>query len=414
MKDGDSSGRRAAGTGAGAAEARQPGRPWAGGEPTASRDLSAAIAEECGAGPDWPQVNRPFWRGRTVLVTGASGFKGSWLAEALLRCDARVVGVVRPKSQPASFYFRGDLARRMDTACVDVSDARAVLELINSVRPDVIFHLAAMSTVPVCRRDPTRAFEVNVLGALHVLDACRRLAIVEKLLVCSTDHVFGQPDRDDAGQGFAEDEPLGHGSPYDSSKVMMEIAVRSFVESYAKALPEVVLSRCTNVFGPGDENQRRIVPEFVGSALWHGRISPRYPLTRRQYLGVLDVAEGYMKAVELPGARGLLPIRHFAPRGHAASGGEGATLSARDLAHEIAAVAASRDRSVVVDAGGRMGDFAPGEARTLALDSGRTRRELRWEPRCDFRRTLSATFRWYEELLAGGMSAATDARGAPE
>src|SRR5437868_12342971 len=171
------------------------------------------------------KVNNFNWKGRKVLVTGASGFKGSWLCAALLRLGAEVYGTIRNIRNPLSAYRLLDLDKNVVKVSADISDRQQVYDLLNSVEPDVIFHLAAKALVPVSLRDPRRTFDVNIMGTLNFIEASRKLKVSNRLLVCSTDHVFGNVEpaelpRDENGKivGFAEKDRVSYGGPYDTSK----------------------------------------------------------------------------------------------------------------------------------------------------------------------------------------------------
>jgi CDP-glucose 4,6-dehydratase len=131
------------------------------------------------------------WSGKKVLVTGASGFKGSWLCKVLHKLGADVYGITRQVLNPISSYNLLELEETIVKVPADITVPRQVFDVLNNIAPDVIFHLAAKAQVPVALRDPIRTFDVNVMGTLNILEACRKYAVAEKLLIVSTDHVFG-------------------------------------------------------------------------------------------------------------------------------------------------------------------------------------------------------------------------------
>jgi len=242
------------------------------------------------------------WQGQKVLVTGASGFKGSWLCGILVNLGAEVYGTVRNRIHPESPYELLDLHDEIVEASADISDRQQVFDLINSIQPTVIFHLAAKAIVPVALSDPRRAFEVNVLGTVNILEACRTLRrpnrrVCERLLICSTDHVFGHVDPAALpARGFDERTRVSYGGPYDTSKAAMELMVRSYHYSFWAELPAVGITRCANVFGLGDTNARRVIPYFISSAKDTGKVDLQYNLNGRQFIYVTDAIVGYIKA----------------------------------------------------------------------------------------------------------------------
>lgn len=237
------------------------------------------------------------WSNKRVLVTGASGFKGSWLCAALLRLGAKVYGTVRNHQSPTSAFTVLGLEGRIVAINADISDRQAVYDMVNTTEPDVIFHLAAKALVPVALRDPRRAFDININGTMNILEACRKLRVASRVLVCSTDHVFGDVTPDELPNGgFPEKSRVSYGGPYDTSKAAMELMTRCFHHTYWSELPAIGITRCANVFGYGDTNPRRIVPLFLGAATAKGVIPLKYRKSGRQFLHVTDAISGYIRA----------------------------------------------------------------------------------------------------------------------
>jgi CDP-glucose 4,6-dehydratase len=348
------------------------------------------------------EISRGFWDGRTVLVTGASGFKGSWLCEILTCVGARVTGTVRSRSHRLSFYTVRQLGDRTDAAYVDITNARDVMDLVNTTNPSVIFHLAAKALVPVCKREPLLAYSTNLMGTLNILEACRRLQIVDKLIICSTDHVFGNPPEITEETKFNEDSPLRHSGPYDTSKAAMEMAVRSYIETYRGDLPALGITRCANVFGPGDVNQRRIIPDFIREAQTKNRIRPWYLKNRRQYIYILDAILGYIKAAERISKNESVSAFHFAIEEYKINGVTKSSVSSVELAEVVASIARKYACPVTVDESQKKADFAPGENRFQALDCTRTKHTLGWNTQFGLDDGLELTYQWQDKILKGG------------
>jgi CDP-glucose 4,6-dehydratase len=346
-------------------------------------------------------VDRGFWRKQRVLVTGASGFKGSWLCDVLALLGAQVLGTVRSRTHRHSYFNQRRLWERIDTAEVDVGRFPHVKTLINTVSPTIVFHLAAKALVSTCKREPLLAFNTNLMGTLNILEACRQLRIVDKLIICSTDHVFGDPPDITDSVRFADDAPIRHSGPYDTSKAAMELAVRSYAETYKDTLPAIAITRCSNVFGPGDVNQRRIIPEFILSALEDGEVGWEYPGNRRQYIFVLDAIGGYIRAAEIPDKYSPPPVYHFSIEEYGPRGQE-SSLSVANLAAMVCRAAeACGNRNVVTTDRHQKASFAPNENRFLALDCRTTRERLQWKPRWSLQEGLIATYRWHAAIAEG-------------
>jgi CDP-glucose 4,6-dehydratase len=351
------------------------------------------------------QISGMNWKNAKVLVTGASGFKGGWLCATLLRLGAQVYGTVRNQHHPLSAFEIFGIDDKVVKVDADISDKQQVYDLVNSIEPVVIFHLAAKALVPVSLRDPRRTFEVNFMGTLNLLQACRALRICSRILICSTDHVFGniEPDELPAG-GFDERSRVSYGGPYDTSKAAMELMVRCYHYSYWEKLPAIGISRCANVFGFGDTNQRRVIPLFIQSAVRDRLIPLKYRLSGRQFIHISDSISGYIKAAsslnegsayekearKRPESRMLFtPTFHFAMEKY--EGTEHPYICMEPLARLIAGIYRVRiDYSNCID-------YPLNENKIQALNCAETKKALGWEAKKPFAAALSELGEWYKE-----------------
>lgn len=347
------------------------------------------------------------WSNKVVLVTGASGFKGSWLSEVLLRLGAIVYGTVRNRKNPVSAYHILNLDNRIVKVDADISDRQQVYDMINSINPDVIFHLAAKAIVPVAKRDPRRTFDVNIMGTINIMEACRKLRLVEKLIVCSTDHVFGNVEEDEFPlNGFLEIDRVSYGGPYDTSKAAMELAVRSYHRTYWNELPSITITRCANVFGYGDVAQRRVIPFFVDSAINKGKIELKFRFNGRQFIHVSDTVAGYIRAASKHIEGGAkekkeqsIPINRtpFTPTYHFAIERYSETNFPFIRMNNLAALAAKIfGNASVVEADDCL-DYAPEENRIQALNCLQTRDNLNWAPLKSFEKAIEELGEWYKK-----------------
>jgi len=353
------------------------------------------------------QVNGYDWQNKTVLVTGASGFKGSWLTAALLRLGAKVYGTIRPQLNPNSAFNLLSLNNQLANVNADISVRQQVTDMINSVAPDVIFHLAAKALVPVAIRDPLRAYEVNVMGTLNILEACRRLGICQRMIICSTDHVFGNiNEKEMPKDGFPELSRVSYGGPYDTSKAAMELSIRSYYKTYWKELPEVGITRCANVFGCGDVGQRRVIPLFIESAMNTKSIELKYRLNGRQFIHISDAIIGYIKAasslsditpvikrtLELPDRSPFTPTFHFAIEKY--GNPNEPFIRMENLAKMVASICGGTqiDDSKCID-------YALHENRIQALSCASTRKILQWQPNLSLDTAIEHVYNRYQMRL---------------
>ncbi|MDJ0898842.1 MAG: GDP-mannose 4,6-dehydratase [Xenococcus sp. MO_188.B8] len=363
------------------------------------------------------------WQGKRTLVTGASGFKGSWLCKALLNLGAEVYATIPIHNvrHPYSAYGLLDLSNDVIEVSLDISDSQLVFDVINVVEPEVIFHLAAKAQVPVAQHDPRRAFMVNTMGTINILEACRQLEIGERILVISTDHVFG--DRQIPPEGFLESSPVSYAGPYDTSKSAMELAVRCYHKTYYSQLPAIGITRAANVFGYGDTSPRRVIPQFINSAVnVPHEISIKYTRNGRQFIHITDIIAGYIRAAsslqknnpispksseisqQKNQKQSFTPTFHFAlsDYGNYTENGE-PFIRIINLARMIQSTVSDVNASWCKEAGvgdvkinqnGAI-DFAPNENPTQAMNCSDTCARLNWQPKTSLEEGIAKMAQWF-------------------
>lgn len=319
---------------------------------------------------------------RTVLVTGAQGFIGSWLTERLLDAGAEVVALRRDIEPQARFRTDG-IEERCVIAQADVTDYEAVVRVLNEHGVSAVFHLAAQAIVGIANRSPLSTFETNVRGTYVLLEACRAVGVlggeaIAEIVVASSDKAYGEHDE----LPYREDFALQPRYPYDTSKACTDLIARSYAATYD--LP-VAVTRLANVYGGGDVNWSRIVPD-TARALANGDV----PVIRsdgtpeRDYLYVEDAVDAYL-AVAASLERPEL-------RGRAWNAGAGAPVAVRDLVERLTAAAGSTAEPEI------QGEGTPhGEIDRQYLDSTAIREELGWTPGHDLAAGLAATWPWYRD-----------------
>ena len=326
-------------------------------------------------------VDPAFWAGRRVLVTGHTGFKGSWLALWLAQMGAEVTGLSdRVPTEPSLFELAriGELA---DTVTADVRDAEAVARAVEGA--EIVFHLAAQPLVRTSFADPRTTYEINVMGTVNVLDAVRRVGGVGATVNVTSDKCYENREWEWA---YREDEPMGGHDPYSSSKGASELVTSAYRRSFGMRLAS---ARAGNVIGGGDWGVDRLIPDLMRAALSGTAVEIRNPGATRPWQHVLNPLSGYLVLAQA--------LWHDASAATAWNFGP-ALEDARPVAWIVDRLAElwpgelpwARDE----------GDH-PHEARYLKVDSSRARERLGWAPRWDLARTLDSIVEWYAALRDG-------------
>ena len=328
-----------------------------------------------------------FWSGKRVLVTGHTGFKGSWLTLWLTRMGARVAGLaLAPDTTPALFEQLA-LADRIDHALGDIRNLDTVRARVAQIRPDVVLHLAAQPLVLASYEDPLETWSTNVMGSAHLLEALRALDHSCAVVMVTTDKVYLNVD---AGQPFAETDPLGGHDPYSASKAAMEIAVDSWRKSFFGDHPvRIASARAGNVIGGGDWAANRLVPDLMRGLATGQEVAIRNPDATRPWQHVLEPLAGYLRLAERLWSGGAAHARAYNFGPDAA-----ATRTVRDLADTVLThwPGSWRDTS---------GPGQRHEAALLSLDIGAARADLGITPRWDFDQTVEMTVEWYRAAHEG-------------
>jgi CDP-glucose 4,6-dehydratase len=327
------------------------------------------------------QPGAAFWRGKRVLLTGHTGFKGAWLALLLERLGAEVTGfALAPEAGPSAFVA---LRPAIISHICDLRDAAAVQAAVQEARPEIVLHLAAQALVGRGYRDPEGTFASNVTGTINLMQALRGAGAKAALMITS-DKVYRN---DNQGRAFREDDPLGGHDPYSASKAACEIAVASWRASFGAEIGSMATARAGNVIGGGDFGAERLIPDLVRARVAGEALIIRRPDATRPFQHVLDVLRGYLLHAEALWTGAAPPALNFGPRD--------TEISVRRVL-ELYSTAAGAPIAW---------EAAPAppmeEAQRLALDSGLAMQSLGWAPRHDAASAIAATARWYEAWRGG-------------
>jgi len=328
-----------------------------------------------------------FWHGKRVLLTGHSGFKGSWLTLWLHRLGAEVTGISLSPLTAPNLYTKANV----DSACqrhfCDIRNFSTLAELVRGARPDIILHLAAQPLVHMSYREPLTTFATNTMGAVHVLEAVRSCDSVRVVVMVTTDKVYRDTERN---RPYREVDPLGGHDPYSASKAAAEIIIASYRDAYLTEKGVVVASaRAGNVIGGGDWSRDRLIPDAVRA--WEsGRVLEiRQPQAVRPWQHVLEPLCGYLTLAQ--------HLWH-----------EPALEGAYNFGPDLTGAAAVRDVIELARASYGEGEVCYGEAieglhesAWLALDVAKAKRKLGVSNRFTLVQTVQRTMAWYRALRNG-------------
>jgi CDP-glucose 4,6-dehydratase len=322
-----------------------------------------------------------FWRGKRVLLTGHTGFKGSWLTLWLHRLGAEITGISLPPMTTPNLQAEAKVGAVCRSHFCDIRDVSAFAELLRAARPEIVFHLAAQPLVYAGYRAPLTTFETNIMGTAHVLEALRALESARVAVMVTTDKVYrdGDPPRPQS-----EDDPLGGHDPYSASKAACEIVIASYRDSFlATQGMGVASARAGNVIGGGDWSQDRLIPDAVRAWQAGQALQVRRPEAIRPWQHVLEPLYGYLTLAHRVWERpALTGAYNFGPD-------SGEAVAVRDLV-ELA-------RAAYGEGEVRYGDASEGphESAWLALDSEKARRLLGVSPVLTPVQAVQRTMAWY-------------------
>jgi CDP-glucose 4,6-dehydratase len=334
-------------------------------------------------------IDPSFWRERRVLLTGHTGFKGSWLSLWLQSLGAHVIGFAVGVPTEPSLYELAKVGEGIESIEGDVRDPVAVAQAVATANPEVVIHMAAQALVRPSFTEPRQTYETNVMGTVNVLDAIRlHGGDVRAIVNVTSDKCYENREWE---WGYREHEPMGGFDPYSSSKGCSELVTDAFRRSFFSdpAGPRLASARAGNVIGGGDWGEDRLVPDIMRAALAGERVRVRNPSSVRPWQHVLNPLSGYLLlAQSLWKQPELAEGWNFGPTDE----------DARPVGWIVERIAAQwpYDLDWTQDDGPH-----PHEARYLKLDSSKARAQLGWRPGLDLAATLDSIVDWYRQLRDG-------------
>ncbi len=336
-----------------------------------------------------------FYKGKKVLITGHTGFKGSWLSRILIRAGAVVTGYsLEPPTDPSLFHLL-KLENEMHSVIGDIRDYDHLLEVVTDAQPEIVLHLAAQPIVRTSYKEPRETFDTNVMGTVNLLEAIRQVDSVKSVLNVTTDKVYLNRE---VRRGYVEDDPLDGYDPYSNSKSCSDLVTHSYRSSYFLDRGIAVsTARAGNVIGGGDFAVDRIIPDCVRAVSKGEDILLRNPNSIRPYQHVLEPLAAYLllakKQYEDPSLQGAYNVGPSEK--DAVTTGEIATMFTNAWGENASWSSTSND--------------GPHEAGLLMLDSSKIRTKLGFTPRWNIEEAIQKTVEWSKVFVNDGdLPAETD------
>jgi CDP-glucose 4,6-dehydratase len=330
---------------------------------------------------------------RRVLITGHTGFKGSWLCLLLNKLGADVYGyALEPPTNP-SLFVEAKIDELITSTIGDIRDYNFLLQTLKEIQPEIIIHMAAQPLVMESYRNPRETYEINVMGTVNLFDAARQVGSVKAILNVTTDKCY---ENKEWHWGYRENEPMGGYDPYSNSKGCSELVTSSFRSSffnpkeYSKHGVAVASARAGNVIGGGDWADDRLIPDFIRSISKGEKVKIRSPYAIRPWQHVLEPLTGYLALCEKLYSEGpaFAEAWNFGPDDKDAKNVEWITKTICDLWGESA--------QFEIDTNPQ-----PHEANYLKLDCSKAKAELAWIPKWDIETTLKSIVDWNKSFIAG-------------
>jgi len=333
----------------------------------------------------WDEL-KEFYHGKRVLVTGHTGFKGSWLCRMLENLGAKVSGyALEGPTEPCLFDVAG-LADTMESFLGDVRDLGNMLETFEKVKPEVVFHLAAQPIVRDSYKEPVYTYETNVMGTVHVLECVRKTPSVKSFLNVTTDKVYENKEWE---YGYRECDSLDGYDPYSNSKSCSELVTHSYKKAFFENGCAVSTSRAGNVIGGGDFAKDRIIPDCIRALCKHKEIVVRNPYSTRPYQHVLEPLFVYL----------LIAMRQAKDRKYEGYYNVGPDdrdcITTGELADMFCQAWGEEAKWV------NQYDGGPHEANFLKLDCSKLKTVFGWKPRMTVREAVEKTVEWTKAYLDG-------------
>ena len=332
------------------------------------------------------EMNRAFWKNKDVLITGHTGFKGTWLSLMLNELGANISGIsLKPEKNKIFFNSIKKKIKLKESIYGDIRQKKFLEKSIKKIRPKIIFHLAAQPLVLNSYKDPVGTYETNIIGMINLLETVRKLKSIKSLINVTSDKCYHNKNKKNK---FRETDPLGGFDPYSSSKACSEIITTAYYNSFLKDRLGIATVRAGNIIGGGDWSDNRLIPDVIRSLKANRNITIRYPLAVRPWQHVIDPLIGYIKLME--------KLYEF-PNKYSSSWNFGPKSSSEVNVKKIVKDFLKLWNSNIKIKVEKNDKFY--ESSYLALNTSKVSESLKWKPEINYLESLKMTANWYEAWI---------------
>jgi len=331
-------------------------------------------------------LNQKFWKNKKVLVTGHTGFKGSWLVLLLKELEANVMGISLAPDN-LSMFNTLNLENYCTSHLIDLRNKESVSDVFKAFNPDIVFHLASQSLVIKSYNDPYLTYSSNLIGLVNLLDSCRNSNGVRTIINITSDKCY---KNNESVKGYKETDQLGGHDPYSNSKACSELITESYRESFFKFMSIACISaRAGNVIGGGDWSENRLIPDIIKAFSAKSKLNIRSPEAIRPWQHVLEPLTGYMLLAEKSYDEPELFSEgwNFGPD--------------EDNMRTVNEIISSMSKYINISDIIEYVQSQYHETQILKLDINKAKTKLNWFPKWGFDKTIEMTASWYQEYLSG-------------
>jgi len=326
-----------------------------------------------------------FWKGKKVLITGNTGFKGSWLSIWLDHLGAEIRGYSLEPDNENSLFKTLEIETFFPTTIADIRDIEKLSSEINDFKPEIVFHLAAQPLVQESYLNPRETYEINIMGTINLLDSALKCPSIKSFINVTSDKVYENKSWE---WGYRENERLNGNDPYSNSKSCADLIASCYKNSLLEEKFNLSNVRSGNVIGGGDWAKDRLIPDMIRAIISGEDLILRNPKSTRPWQHVLEPLYGYMMLAEkMYSSNKYNSDWNFGPD-------HSEDASVEDISKEYKKFW-SKNVKVSLES-----DFHK-ESKYLRLDSSKANSRLRWNSKWDLKNSLSKTFSWYQEFLNG-------------